>query len=278
MNTTVSAPGKVLVTGGYLVLDRAFAGSVLGVSARFHSSIQSEGPAHAAATGLRPVQVAVHSPQVSQHVGQYTLQLEDLALTNIAGDKNKFVVLSLRVALAVLSSLAGASFASHFVHNWAIHLRADPEFYTPPAPNTPPGTSLGKTGLGSSAGLVASLVSAVFVHCLPADVALLVAADWNAATEASAAPTSASSANSAQLPVAPASPISAPLRDLCHMLAQIVHCAAQGKVGSGFDISTATYGTQFYRRFSADSIEAVITVRMSPILFASVFLIMDMLY
>lgn len=35
-----------------------------------------------------------------------------------------------------------------------------------------------------------------------------------------------------------------------HNLAQISHCAAQGKIGSGFDISSATYGSQVYTRFS----------------------------
>ena len=37
--TTASAPGKVMVTGGYLVLDPAFSGLVLSLSARFHSTI-----------------------------------------------------------------------------------------------------------------------------------------------------------------------------------------------------------------------------------------------
>ena len=35
-----------------------------------------------------------------------------------------------------------------------------------------------------------------------------------------------------------------------HNLAQAAHCAAQGKVGSGFDVAAAVYGTCVYRRFS----------------------------
>ena len=35
-----------------------------------------------------------------------------------------------------------------------------------------------------------------------------------------------------------------------HNLAQICHCSAQGKVGSGFDVSAAVYGSHIYRRFS----------------------------
>jgi phosphomevalonate kinase len=34
--TAVSAPGKVLLAGGYLVLDRAYTGLVFGLSARIH--------------------------------------------------------------------------------------------------------------------------------------------------------------------------------------------------------------------------------------------------
>jgi phosphomevalonate kinase len=36
MPTAVSAPGKVLLAGGYLVLDRAYTGLVFGLSARIH--------------------------------------------------------------------------------------------------------------------------------------------------------------------------------------------------------------------------------------------------
>jgi phosphomevalonate kinase len=35
-----------------------------------------------------------------------------------------------------------------------------------------------------------------------------------------------------------------------HNLAQAAHCAAQGKIGSGFDVAAAVYGSCTYRRFS----------------------------
>ena len=37
----VSAPGKVLIAGGYLVLDRAFSGLVVGIDSRFYTSVSS---------------------------------------------------------------------------------------------------------------------------------------------------------------------------------------------------------------------------------------------
>lgn len=40
--------------------------------------------------------------------------------------------------------------------------------------------------------------------------------------------------------------------DMVHMIAQSAHCIAQGKVGSGFDVSSAVYGSQRYIRFSPE--------------------------
>lgn len=37
--------------------------------------------------------------------------------------------------------------------------------------------------------------------------------------------------------------------DVIHNLAQIAHCKAQGKIGSGFDVAAAVYGSIKYRRF-----------------------------
>ena len=44
---------------------------------------------------------------------------------------------------------------------------------------------------------------------------------------------------------------------LVHNLAQAAHCAAQGKVGSGFDVAAATYGACLYRRFTPAILESV---------------------
>ncbi|KAJ7943889.1 Phosphomevalonate kinase [Quillaja saponaria] len=44
--------------------------------------------------------------------------------------------------------------------------------------------------------------------------------------------------------------------DVVHMIAQTAHCIAQGKVGSGFDVSSAVYGSQRYVRFSPEVISS----------------------
>jgi phosphomevalonate kinase len=78
-------------------------------------------------------------------------------------------------------------------------------------------TKAHKTGLGSSAALVTSLTAALLAHYLPADA-------FDASTDAGKA--------------------------VLHNLAQAAHCAAQGKVGSGFDVAAAVWGSCLYRRFS----------------------------
>jgi len=40
-----------------------------------------------------------------------------------------------------------------------------------------------------------------------------------------------------------------------HNLAQAAHCTAQGKIGSGFDVAAAVYGSCIYRRFSPNVLE-----------------------
>jgi phosphomevalonate kinase len=70
-----------------------------------------------------------------------------------------------------------------------------------------------KTGLGSSAALTTSLVGALVYFVLGSQGK---SDEWN---------------------------------ERIHNLAQICHCHAQGKVGSGFDVSAACHGTHAYQRF-----------------------------
>ena len=80
-----------------------------------------------------------------------------------------------------------------------------------------------KTGLGSSAALVTSLTASLLAAFLP-----------------DAARSQLSSC-----------------QDVIHNLAQAAHCAAQGKVGSGFDVAAAVYGSCLYRRFTPSVLEHV---------------------
>jgi phosphomevalonate kinase len=79
-----------------------------------------------------------------------------------------------------------------------------------------------KTGLGSSAALVTSITAALLSFYLPRS----------------------------HFDLLPTSALASPSRRRLHNLAQAAHCAAQGKVGSGFDVASAVYGSSLYRRFS----------------------------
>jgi len=112
-----------------------------------------------------------------------------------------------------------------------VTILADDDYYSQPA-NSPSSVSSNihrftdfgvrlqdahKTGLGSSAALVTAFTGAILCHYLPESL-------FSLSTEQG--------------------------RARLHNLAQAAHCAAQGKVGSGFDVAAAVYGTCVYRRFS----------------------------
>lgn len=67
----VSAPGKVLFAGGFLILDRAHTGLVFGLNARIHVHVQDDLEAHIA-HGNDILQISVHSPQFQNARWLYT--------------------------------------------------------------------------------------------------------------------------------------------------------------------------------------------------------------
>lgn len=61
---TVSAPGKVLLAGGYLVLDRAYQGLVFGLDARIYVHVQAARNLDTVSpTDGRSRKIVVRSPQ-----------------------------------------------------------------------------------------------------------------------------------------------------------------------------------------------------------------------
>ena len=100
----------------------------------------------------------------------------------------------------------------------------------PFAPLDVPISQVNKTGLGSSAALITSLTAALLVHF---DVITRESIIGNG--DADGDP-----------------------RRLAHNLAQFVHCLAQGKVGSGFDVSAAVFGSQVYTRFDPGVIQPLL--------------------
>lgn len=65
-----SAPGKVLLAGGYLVLDRDHTGLVFGLNARIHVAIES----NSACESPTPSEIIVRSPQFRDAEWRYSYQ------------------------------------------------------------------------------------------------------------------------------------------------------------------------------------------------------------
>jgi phosphomevalonate kinase len=73
MPTAVSAPGKVLLAGGYLVLDRAYTGLVFGLSARIHVLVEDIDTR----AGEELSEIVVQSPQFRDAIWNYGYHLTD---------------------------------------------------------------------------------------------------------------------------------------------------------------------------------------------------------
>lgn len=147
--------------------------------------------------------------------------------------RNPFVQNAVHAAVLFLSGLAlscppssdtsSATDATQFpftTSSCKVIILGDNDFYTQSSLHPPPFASFNhpisqvhKTGLGSSAAMTTSLVGALLHFLCPAH--LLSKTD----------------------------------RHALHNVAQFAHAAAQGKVGSGFDVSSAVFGTHQYTRF-----------------------------
>ncbi|KAJ9648101.1 phosphomevalonate kinase [Coniosporium apollinis] len=231
----VSAPGKVLLAGGYLVLDREYTGLVFGLDARIHVHIQ---PLHTS-SGVTLSEIIVRSPQFKYAIWEYGyrwtgpdggMQVTHLRVSALQKlQSNPFVETALSYALSYISTVAGPA-----INPASITILADNDYYSQTAANGKsssdrfqnfgvPLSEAHKTGLGSSAALVTAFTAALLVHYLPEK-------QFSLSTDVG--------------------------RSRLHNLAQAAHCAAQGKVGSGFDVASAVYGSCRYRRFSPSLLES----------------------
>jgi len=321
---TVSAPGKALIAGGYLVLEMNNPGVVLAAKGcRFHTTITFRSPySDSSSSGVfvdngdanwsgewNSIPLDVYSPQFdkvfSYHLSYYyspnttstyatsnndssnditSIRLRPRMVSSHQHESNKFVERSLLLALGYIRQSMGAnafharlqrhkqrhhSIASESpLLALAIKLRADNDFYsqitrlrergldlTPanlellepflpcPKDDITGKVVVNKTGMGSSAALVASLVGAI----------LLFFGIISLPSSSDNYPITNSNGNSHKLNNVEDDDKKEDDEEglrIAHNLSQICHCYAQGKVGSGFDISSAIYGSHVYTRFS----------------------------
>ena len=69
----ISAPGKVLLAGGYLVVDRAYTGLVFGLDARIHVHVQTL----PTSDGVSLSEIIVRSPQFRDAEWRYGYRLTE---------------------------------------------------------------------------------------------------------------------------------------------------------------------------------------------------------
>jgi phosphomevalonate kinase len=74
--TAVSAPGKVLLAGGYLVLDREYTGLVFALNARIHVHIRPL-MVPGSGAGISLEEIIVKSPQFRNAVWEYGYRLTE---------------------------------------------------------------------------------------------------------------------------------------------------------------------------------------------------------
>uniref|UniRef100_A0A0E0KBE0 phosphomevalonate kinase n=1 Tax=Oryza punctata TaxID=4537 RepID=A0A0E0KBE0_ORYPU len=259
-----SAPGKVLVAGGYLVLERPNAGLVLSTSARFYAIVRPlrDELSHDS-WAWAWTDVKVTSPQLSREA-TYKLSLKKSTL-QLTESANPFVEQAVQFSVAAakvtvadkegkealdklllqglhITILGCNDFYSYRKQIEARGLPLTPEvllsmppfcsitFNSEVANGTMTGENckpeVAKTGLGSSAAMTTSVVAALLHYLGAVNLSCLG---------------QSSSGNAAGRDL-----------DLLHAIAQSAHCIAQGKIGSGFDVSAAVYGSQRYTRFSPE--------------------------
>ena len=265
---TASAPGKALIAGGYLVLESPNIGVTIASSSRFYATARSldrgDASAHTAAlfdarsadtTAAAPLNIIVESPQFhSTFCFAYHSSNDKLAV--VSSKSNEFIEKCLELVLSFCKLSLGEERLGEIVAAIAaergflgIKLRADNDFYSQvkvlqergmpllsaslaelpkftACPIEDGKVQVAKTGMGSSAALTTSLVAALLSWFR---VINLDSSDCAEKKEA---------------------------RRIIHNTAQLAHAIAQGKLGSGFDVSAAVHGTQMYRRFSADNFKA----------------------
>lgn len=249
--TTVSAPGKVLLAGGYLVLESPNVGLVAASDKRFYTTVRSTRSTtidnnNDVNENDKSMTIVVKSPQFHS---SWTFEFDYCNETEVTylrpsienASENGFVEKTLRIVmtyLATQNAKLGGGGGDNNSNLLEVTIKADNDFYSviphidgkPRTPatvenlpkflNCPKDPTTGKaiinkTGLGSSAALVTSLVGALYYHFTPASKTRIC--------EDSANRDGNDEDDDDEECTTP--------QEIIHNLAQLCHCHAQGKNG-----------------------------------------------
>lgn len=214
-----TAPGKAFLAGGYLVLEPIYNAYVTALSSRMHAIVKNNDSSE-----LLSSTVTISSPQFQMGEWKYEIDNNDLVKipTEVNQRNNPFLEATV---LTVMSYIQPKE-----KFNLEITIFSDPGYHSQDDTTTrlsdnktkkflyhsKPINDVAKTGLGSSAGLVAVVTTALISAFKDGSIS--------------------------------------DLQNIIHNCSQIAHCYAQKKIGSGFDVATAVYGSIIYRRFDPDLI------------------------
>lgn len=219
-----SAPGKALLAGGYLVLYPQYQSLVVALSARMHAVVTS-----ATREDIEGIYIKVMSEQFNNDEWNYRVYSKHGFIPMEINDRdNPFLE---QVIFNVCNYFFPKDICQLPKGNYIkIELFSDTQFHSE-VDTTVRGnqylsfnyhrktiTEVPKTGLGSSASLVTVLTTAL-CHIMMEDELNVL--------------------NFKHLKI-------------IHNLSQVAHCQAQGKIGSGFDVAAAIYGSVIYKRFPPD--------------------------
>lgn len=235
MKQAFSAPGKALLAGGYLVLDPQYCAYSVALSARIHAVVEWE---EELSENSRTTTILCSSPQFVDSEWGYVVDWQQDASVSTPKDisqygSNPFIESCVRTVAAYASAIFDGTtnpapghikitiYSDDAYHSQDDSTAHSSEKTTGFSYHQLPISKVPKTGLGSSAALSASVTAALY-RVLIETKKERTDVDTN--------------------------------KQIIHTLAQVAHCVAQGKIGSGFDVASATFGSVKYRRFPADII------------------------
>jgi len=239
----VSAPGKVLITGGYLVLDQQYTGFVQATNSRFVTMILKNDEDEVDVNSIKVISPQFRKGQWDFH---WDNQKKELIEDKVNTSKNYYIQCTVQNTLLIASHLC-SNFEEYIATGIKIIIMGHNDFYSQREQleknklprnfssiqeipdfcfNNCAIEDVKKTGLGSSAAMITSLVGSILGYLKVIDIPSSEQNSENIDTK-----------NDFNL-------------NFLHNIAQYCHCLAQGKVGSGFDVSAAVWGSHVYRRFN----------------------------